>query len=245
MSTKAVAYLRVSGKGQLDGDGYDRQREAIAKYAEANDIELIAEFEDGGISGKTELEDRAGLAACLERIENNGVKLVLVESADRLARDAMVSELIVRQFQKVGGVIITASGVNLTEGDDSNPTSALIRGVLALIAEFDRRVVVLKLRAARQRLKHKNGKCEGAKAYGHNDQENHALRCMRALRLAGQTYQQIAIQLNSQQIPTRFGGKWGAATVAKILTRDSRASDIGRNLSTNCATTTQGDNVNP
>jgi DNA invertase Pin-like site-specific DNA recombinase len=243
--TTAIGYMRCSGQGQIDGDTWSRQTEAITKYAAANGIEVIDWYRDEGISGKTELEDRAGLAACLERIENNGVKLVLVESADRLARDAMVSELIVRQFQKVGGVIITASGVNLTEGDDSNPTSALIRGVLALIAEFDRRVVVLKLRAARQRLKHKNGKCEGAKAYGHNDQENHALRCMRALRLAGQTYQQIAVQMNSQQIPTRFGGKWGAATVAKILTRDRMASEIAYPKSTNCATTTQGDNVNP
>jgi DNA invertase Pin-like site-specific DNA recombinase len=243
--TKAIGYMRCSGQGQIDGDTWNRQEEAIIKYAMLHSIEIADWYRDEGVSGKTELEDRAGLAACLERVENNGVKLVLVESADRLARDAMVSELIVRQFQKVGGVIITASGVNLTEGDDSNPTSALIRGVLALIAEFDRRVVVLKLRAARQRLKHKNGKCEGAKAYGHNDQEEHALRCMRALRLAGQTYQQIAVQLNSQQIPTRFGGLWNAGTIAKILTRDSRESDIGRNLSKNCATTTQRDNVNP
>ena len=30
---KAYAYVRVSGKGQVDGDGYERQEEAIYRYA--------------------------------------------------------------------------------------------------------------------------------------------------------------------------------------------------------------------
>ncbi len=33
-TAKAVSYLRVSGKGQVDGDGFPRQRETIARYAE-------------------------------------------------------------------------------------------------------------------------------------------------------------------------------------------------------------------
>ena len=33
--TKAFAYLRVSGKGQVDGDGFARQLEAIRSYARA------------------------------------------------------------------------------------------------------------------------------------------------------------------------------------------------------------------
>jgi DNA invertase Pin-like site-specific DNA recombinase len=223
--TTAIAYMRCSGQSQIEGDTWDRQSEAITRYAAAHDIEVLDWYRDEGISGKTELDNRPGLAACLERIENNGVKLLLTESADRLARDAMVSEIIVRQFQKVGGVIITASGVNLTEGDDSNPTAALIRGVLALIAEFDRRVIVLKLRAARQRKKKATGRCEGRRPFGANDQEKHALRCMRSLRLAGMTYQRIAEQLNSQSVPTRHGGVWSAATIQKILVREEMSAE--------------------
>ena len=34
---KAFAYLRVSGKGQVEGDGFTRQLEAIRKYATEND----------------------------------------------------------------------------------------------------------------------------------------------------------------------------------------------------------------
>ena len=34
---KAFSYLRVSGKGQIEGDGFARQRIAIKAYAAAHD----------------------------------------------------------------------------------------------------------------------------------------------------------------------------------------------------------------
>src|SRR6187200_814188 len=95
--TKAVSYLRVSGQGQVQGDGFERQRTAIAKFAKAAKYEVVDEFRDEGVSGTKELEHRPGLAALLDRVESNGVKVVLVERADRLARDLMVNEVIVHQ----------------------------------------------------------------------------------------------------------------------------------------------------
>ena len=55
MKTKAVAYLRVSGKGQIDGDGFPRQSETASKYAERNSLEIVDEYKDEGISGTSEL----------------------------------------------------------------------------------------------------------------------------------------------------------------------------------------------
>ena len=75
---------------------------------------------------------------------------MIVESSDRLARDMIVAEVIIREFQKIGVKVISASGgVDLTEGNDANPTAKLIRRILAAVAEFDRCVIVLKLRGAR------------------------------------------------------------------------------------------------
>jgi DNA invertase Pin-like site-specific DNA recombinase len=48
MATKAFAYLRVSGKGQIDGDGFPRQRAAIARYAKGHRIQLVDEFCEKG-----------------------------------------------------------------------------------------------------------------------------------------------------------------------------------------------------
>lgn len=67
MKSEAISYLRVSGKGQIDGDGFDRQRDTIAKHAKAQKLSIVDEFEDGGISGTNELADRPGLAALLDR----------------------------------------------------------------------------------------------------------------------------------------------------------------------------------
>jgi len=218
--TPAVAYMRCSGVAAEFGDTFDRQQVSVQKYAQANDIEIVFEYRDAGVSGRLELEHRAGLAACLERVENNGVKLVLVESADRLARDSVVSEYIIRQFQKVGCKVIAASGgVDLTLGDETNPTAKMIRQILAVVAEFDRNVTTIKLRVARERLRAKNGKCEGRKAYGTKDELE--AQVIKTITLYAKLWdaKRIAQHLNDSKIPTRMGKRWHAATVSKILRR--------------------------
>src|SRR5262245_27967707 len=114
MAVKAVIYIRVSGKGQVDGDGPERQRQAVSRYAKSAGIQLLDEFSDLGVSGTRELADRPGLAALLDRLESNGVRTVVVERADRLARDLLVQEVIVAQFAKMGARILTSDGIDLT-----------------------------------------------------------------------------------------------------------------------------------
>jgi DNA invertase Pin-like site-specific DNA recombinase len=217
--TTAVSYLRVSSLSQSGNDGFPRQREAIERYAAAQGITLVDEFSDDGISGTTELENRPGLAACLERIENNGVKMIIIEDATRLARDAMVSELIVRQFQKIGGIIVTAAGLNLTEGGDQSPTAAFIRGIFALMSEWERRVIVLKLRAARDRKKAKTGRCEGVAPFGSRPGEAEALRLMLQWQADGIASDTMAVNLQLRDIPTRSGTPWRGSVIRKILKR--------------------------
>lgn len=220
--TPAVLYMRCSGVGQIEGDTWDRQLAACSKYAFTNGIQILDEYRDEGVSGKTELEGRAGLAACLERVENNGVKLVIVESADRLARDSMIAEVIIRQFQKAGVRVIAASGgVDLTAGDDSNPTAKLIRQILASVAEFDRCVTVLKLRAARERKKAKTGRCEGRQPYGVLPEEMAARDLILNMRNLGHGPSRIALQLNHENIPSKYGKLWSPATISKILRRSA------------------------
>ena len=72
-------YLRVSGNGQVDGDGFPRQRETIARYTKAAGFELVGEYRDEGVSGTKDLDDREGLSDLLARIRSNGVRVVLVE----------------------------------------------------------------------------------------------------------------------------------------------------------------------
>ena len=85
--TEAVSYMRCSGESQILGDTWDRQQEVILKYTSCNNVQLVCEFRDEGITGKMELEGRAGLSACMQYIQEHQIKLVIVESSDRLARD--------------------------------------------------------------------------------------------------------------------------------------------------------------
>lgn len=226
--THAAAYMRCSGDAAIFGDTWDRQSEAINKYAAAHDLEIVAWYRDEGVTGKLELEHRAGLAACLERVENNGVHIVLVESADRLARDAMVAELIVRQFQKAKCQVISASGgVDLTAGDDSNPTAKLVRQVLAAVAEFDRCVIVLKLRAARERKRATGQRCEGQLPFGSKEGEKETLDVILRLAAAGWDSSQIASKLNCDKRPTRvFGKRWHSGSVHKIVARHAEYAQV-------------------
>jgi DNA invertase Pin-like site-specific DNA recombinase len=43
---KAFAYLRVSGKGQVDGDGFTRQLSAIKTYAAEHQIKVVQVFRE-------------------------------------------------------------------------------------------------------------------------------------------------------------------------------------------------------
>jgi DNA invertase Pin-like site-specific DNA recombinase len=218
---QAVSYLRVSGKGQADGDGPDRQRDAIARFARSSGLSVVEEFSDLGVSGTRELADRPGLAALLDRLESNGVRTVIVERADRLARDLMVQEVIVGQFTKIEARILTSDGIDLTTSE-ADPTRRLIRQVLGAIAEFDKNITVLKLRAARERKRNRGERVEGVKPYGFFPAEGATIARMRDLRRKRPkeprlSFLRVAERLNAEGHRNRAGRHWSAQMVFHVL----------------------------
>jgi DNA invertase Pin-like site-specific DNA recombinase len=214
-----VGYVRVSGMGQISGDGFHRQGEAIDKYAQRHGLTLMAIFRDGGVSGTRELDDRDGLAALMEHIQAEGIKLVLVEKADRLARDLLVGEVILAQFRKLGVTVIAAdSGTDLTVTDD-DPTRVMIRQILGVIAQFDKAMTVRRLRDARSRKRRAGQRCEGRLPFGSYPGEADALERILALHKAGKQPGAIAEALNVAGVPTRSGKPWIRQVVGPIIRR--------------------------
>jgi site-specific DNA recombinase len=218
-STQAVTYLRVSSAGQVDGDGFPRQRETCSTYAATHGIEIVGEFRDEACSGCTDADAREGFGAMIERISGNGVTVVLVERADRLARDLIVSETLLATVRKLGVRVIEAcSGIDLT--DASDPSRILIRQVLGAVAEFQKRELVGKLAKARKRIRETSGRCEGRKPYGFAEGESFGLS--RLLELVYQrdvTYREAADILNAEGIRTRNGRPWLPGTVHAVANR--------------------------
>jgi DNA invertase Pin-like site-specific DNA recombinase len=211
---KAFGYLRVSGKAQVDGDGFPRQRAAIEKWAAANGVQIVRWFEERGVNGS--LLERPALSEMMVALMSNGVHLVIVEKLDRLARDQMVQETIVQSLLKQGFELVSAaSGEENLCGDD--PGRKLMRTIMGAIAEYDKMMIVLKLRAARQRVKAKDGRCEGRKPFGTREGEPELIARIKSLHSSGSNYEQIARTLNAEGIKAQSGGKWYPSNIRRTI----------------------------
>lgn len=221
---KAFGYLRVSGRGQVEGDGLIRQEKAIRDYAVANGIRIEKIYREEGVSGTREV--RPALAEMMVSLEANGhgIKTVVIERVDRLARDLMVQEAIIGDLQSKGFNLVSVhEGADLLSGD---PTRTLVRQVLGAIAEYDKAMVVLKLRAARDRARVARGKCEGRKGY--TDVAPEVVQTIKNMRrkrkgIRRMTCGAIAEELNKQGLVTLASRAFNEQTVRNILWSPKRA----------------------
>ncbi len=223
----AIGYLRVSSAAQAkDGkDGFPRQRAAIRAYCAGKRLELIEEHEDAGVSGTVPLEGRDGLSRALQRCAQTGANVLVVEKADRLGRDLIVSEMAVRAFGEAGVSIVTAdTGQSLTDAD-SDPSRKLIRQVLNAVAEYERSALVAKLRAARERKRRNGGHDVGCYKFGAHPErpfEAETLEVIRQLRRrqpgrARPSLGAVAARLNENGLGSRTGRPWTATMVRDLL----------------------------
>jgi len=212
---KAFAYLRVSGKGQISGDGFPRQLKAIREYAAAHDITIARVFREEGVTGTKETMDREAFAEMMTALHSNGVRTIIIEKLDRLARDLMVQEATIADLQKHGFTLVSVAEPDLMATD---PTRILMRQLMGAVAQYDKSQIVLKLRGARMRMRAKEGRCEGRKPYGYYDGEQAVIERMQDLRAARMGFDRIAARLNTEGLKTRTGARWHGLVVNRILT---------------------------
>jgi DNA invertase Pin-like site-specific DNA recombinase len=161
---KAFGYMRTSSAANVgqDRDSEKRQRAAIEGYAKAAGFVLVDWFYDAAVSGADPIAERPGFVAMLECIAGNGVRTIIVESPDRFARDLTV-QLTGHDFLKSLGVALVPTSAPDFFAQDT-PTAVLVRQVLGAIAQFEKASLVAKLKAARDRKRDAQGKCEGRKS---------------------------------------------------------------------------------
>lgn len=222
--TGAVAYLRTSSAANVgaDKDSEKRQRAAIEAFAKANGLEVVETFYDAAVSGADPVDTRPGFAAMLKRIEGNGVRTIIVETASRFARDLMV--------QEVGYAKLRERGINLIAADspssflDDTPTAKLVRQVLGAIAEFDKAMTVAKLRGARDRKRAGGVKVEGRKSHREMNPEMVALaKRLHRYPVNGQrrSLREIAAELAKHGYAGADGQPYAAMSIKRMI--DSKA----------------------
>lgn len=221
---KVFAYLRVSGKGQLEGDGFDRQRAAIQAFCDFKGWKVLRWFEEKGVSGTNEMGDRPALTELVGLMGPGTTDTFVVETADRLARDLMVSELILADVRKLNGKVFdAASQLDLTSCAD--PTRTLIRQVLGAVSQWDKSMLVKKLRAARDRKSGALGRrIEGPVPFEKRSETNAtAAQWIFQMHETGKTFREIAAFLTQQKVATPEGKTyWLASSVHAIYERHSR-----------------------
>jgi len=232
---KAVAYLRTSRATNVGADKYSekRQRLAITSYAKRARFEIAAEdfFYDADVSGADPIETRPGFNALLDRIENNGVRVVLIEDASRFARDLMTQELGILSLIKLGVRVITATGDDLT--DTTDPMKKAMRQIAGAFAELEKARLVAKLRGARERKRDERksmtidgrGECEGRKSLAERSPELAA--AARALN-DGRSLRKIAAALAERGFVTPSGKVYAPSAIKGMLAGESKSRALKR-----------------
>jgi DNA invertase Pin-like site-specific DNA recombinase len=214
---KAFGYLRVSGRGQVDGEGFPRQERAIREYARRHKIELAGLFRERGVSGTKDMADRPAFVEMMTALHSDGVRLVLVEKLDRLARDLMVQESILEDFKRGGFSLLSVTEPDLCIDD---PTRKLMRQMLGAFAEYEKSMIVLKLRTARQMVKAREGRCEGRKPFGLTDVEREVVERIAQMKSQKMSIRAIAQSLTDEGVPCRKASKWHPTQVRRILNQE-------------------------
>ena len=239
---KAVAYLRVSTAGQQEAFGPEVQRTAIQRWAKANNHRVVS-WQTDTISGTSELAERAGWVAAQALVKDGKAGGIVVARLDRLARDVLVQELLLRDTHRLGGVVMSAreSENEQLSGESKDPSRKLIRTILGAIREYDREMISDRLESARKAKAAAGGYAHGALPYGlrseggelvPHDAEQTALERMESLAARGISTRKIAEILTAEGHPTKRGGKWSSATVSRILSPDNKERETEQEIGT-------------
>jgi len=219
-----VGYIRVSSKGQMEGDGPARQVDAIKTFCASHKLNIIWSYTEEGVSGTVEAMDRevfSEMICYIERCKDSGkpVEAVVVERLDRLARDLMVSEILLKELRTRGIKVFAADQGALIDmaNNEGDPTRKLIRQIIGALAEWEKSQLVLKLRLARERKKRQGFRMCGNIPYGKTVNERTILGLMKLWRSQGFSFERISALLNESDFKTRGEvGKWNRARVCSV-----------------------------
>lgn len=221
LAKTAVGVIRVSTDDQQLGPKV--QKDLIFRWCAQHNVELIGLYEDLGVSGGAPLDRRPGLQAALAGIRAKKARILLVAKRDRLARDRGLAATVEAEVEKYGARVMSADGTGNGDGDGD----FLVRGTSDLFAEYERRLIRTRTKAALA-VKKARGERIGELPYGCElaqdgihlescEPEQEVIRKVNELRASGLSQRKIMAHLNECRLKNRAGGSWRLIQVQRIL----------------------------
>ncbi len=150
-------------------------------------------------------------------------------SLSRLARSTKDAIEISERLHHAGADLVSVS----EKIDTTSPAGKMVFRMLAVLAEFERDILVERTKTALDHLRSKGMRISGRIPFGfdlagdgetlkRNATEQATLARIRSERVAGKSLRAIADGLNADGAKTKQGGKWGASSIQAVLATDGR-----------------------
>ena len=143
MQKRAAIYVRVS----TDSQTVENQTAKLTEIAQARGWEIVATFNDAGISGAKGRKDRPGLDAMLKQAQRGAFDVVMAWSIDRVGR-SLIDLLGTIQHLEACKVDLYLDQQAL---DTTTPTGKLMFQVTGAFAEFERSMIGERVHAGLKR----------------------------------------------------------------------------------------------
>ena len=140
---RAALYVRVS----TDRQTVENQISALTKVAEARGWQIVATFNDAGISGAKGRKDRPGLDQMLKEAQRGKFDVVMAWAIDRIGR-SLVDLLQTIESLKACGVDLYLDQSNV---DTTTPAGKLMLQMTGAFAEFERAMIQARIHAGLKR----------------------------------------------------------------------------------------------
>lgn len=157
MTKRVALYLRVSTGEQTT----ENQRRELAAVAQRAGWEIVAVFEDAGVSGAKGRDKRPGYDAMLKAVTRREVDMVAAWSVDRLGRSMQELTAFLGELHARGADLY----LHQQALDTTTPSGKAMFGMMAVFAEFERAMIVERVNAGLARAK-AQGKKLGRPSHG-------------------------------------------------------------------------------
>lgn len=233
MEKRVCAYARVSTNSKSQEHSFEFQSEYWNRtLSKIPNFKYVGLYADKGISGRF-AERRPQFMSMVNAVKEGKIDFIFTKSVQRFARNTQELLSIVRMFRDMGvGVYFEKENLNTLQND-----SDLYLTIAAAVAEDDlSRYSQNVVWSIKDKFKKGepivNGRFYGFKmgvGIGNKfeiiEEEADIIRRIYSLYLDGASMPSIVKTLNSEDIKSPNGGKWGESAIARVLSNEKYCGD--------------------